>query len=188
MYAIHVILKRAQRAPGPMPSRVQRKHFIGAQQLRLVPGRRLVVTDAALRRDIADIRAKAAAGLIVVRSLDGRLVNLDTFELGPPLRAVAHAKFQQDSVANDKQVGQFVPPYVGDDMALPQVLSPGQKPALLESAAEQIALDAAAKTAADDAALDAAVDAAQQGDEGAEEGDESTPTSQPGGSRRRGRR
>jgi hypothetical protein len=163
-YALHsVVRKTAFRTHRAMAAaHVRKKQFVGDTQMRLVPARRLLIGEDVLLRNLAEIRQKAADHILEVRTLDGRLVDLSTLQPGPaaPTPLLPHPKL--DSVADDKPTGQYIPPYVGDDHAMPHVLQPGEKPSLLREAEREIGLDAAASEAATDADLEAAVAAAQE--------------------------
>lgn len=138
-----------------LPAHLHKKHYVLDTQTRLVAGRRLLLTEAVFQRNLAELREKAAMHILEVRTLDGRLVDLSTLEVAPamPLPLMPHPKL--DSVADDKQVGQYIPPYVGDDTAMPQVLAHGEKPELLKRAEAESALDNEAADAELDAALEA---------------------------------
>lgn len=162
-YAIHSVVRkkafRAQRAE--KAAHLRKKHYVGDTQMRLVPERRMLISEPVLLRNLVSIRQQAANHILEVRTLDGRLVDLSTLQPGPaaPIPPLPHPKL--DSVADDKQTGQYIPPYVGDDHAMPPVLKPGEKPALLRDAEQEIALDAESVIDTDDE-LAAAVAAAQQ--------------------------
>lgn len=168
-YALHSVVRkknfRFHRAQ--LGAHMKRKHFLGNGTLRLVPDRRLVISEELLMKHLDEFRQKAADHVLEVRTLDGRLFDLMTLKAGPaePTPPLPHPPL--DSIANDKQVGQYIPPYVGDDNSLPQVLAPGEKPALFAQAEQEYAPDAPEVTSADvvvesDAALEAAIEAAQQ--------------------------
>ena len=76
--------------------------------------------------------------------MDGRLVDLNTMA---PASAAAgedtRPQFPLDSIANDKNFPglEITPSLAGDDFTPPEVLPPGERPALFE-AAEQLADDA----------------------------------------------
>jgi len=173
-YTLHNVSRhvsfRSSRASAA--SHMRKKHYVGDTQMRLVPARPLRVSEDVIKRNIVELRQKAAQHILEVRTLDGRLVDLETMEAAPaaPMPLLPHPKL--DSVADDKQVGQYIPPYVGDDMAMPLVLPPGEKPALLKDSEMNFPPPAATPEAppADittDADLEAAIEAAQQ--EAAEE-------------------
>ncbi|MHB8815795.1 MAG: hypothetical protein ACYDAE_21390, partial [Steroidobacteraceae bacterium] len=112
------------------------------------------------------LRQKCADHVLEVRTPDGRVVDLTTMEPGTAAPKVPLPNKLLDSVARDKPTGQYIPPYVGDDTSMPQVLPPGQKPALLDERAYDAGHAAAAEAAASaepppPVEIDAAVDAAQ---------------------------
>lgn len=146
MYQLHSVVRsrhnRTQRAA--LPQKPRRKQYIGADQIRLAHGRPVIITEQQLRKNIADIKAKVAGHVLVVHTMDGRPVDLDTLQPRGDVAPVAlQPKFPLDSVENDKNFPglSVTPPYMGDDLTPPEVLEPGQKPALFEHA-ETAALDA----------------------------------------------
>jgi hypothetical protein len=177
-YAVHSVVRAAAHRThrAQLPAALRKKHYLGTEQVRLMPGRPLIITEDMLRRNLEDFRSKAALHILEVRMMDGRVVDLATLEPGPaaPTPLLPHPKL--DSVADDKQVGQYIPPYVGDDTAMPQVMPPGQKPSLLTDAAEQKAIDDTpdvpvppSQAVDTDAELEEALAAAQaDGEEGGE--------------------
>ncbi len=169
-YAVHSVVRAAAHRThrAQLPAALRKKHYIGTTQVRLVPGRPLIIDEAMLQRNLADLRAKAALHVLEVRTMDGRVLDLSTLEPGPaaPAPVLPHPKL--DSAADDKPAGQYIPPYVGDDSAMPQVMPPGQKPSLLTEAASQKAIDDAPQAPVPpsqmvdtDAELDEALAAAQ---------------------------
>jgi hypothetical protein len=163
-------LHRAQAA-----AHVRKKHYIGAEQLRLLPDRRLLISKEVLLRNLPELRQKAGEHILEVRALDGRLIDLNTLTPGPAAPVPPLPNVRLDSVAYDTPTGQYIPPYVGDDSAMPVVLPHGEKPALLKGAERELALDEEALAAetlqgstqpggfsVDDPELDAAIAAAQQ--------------------------
>lgn len=138
---------RTQRAA--LPVKPRRKQYVGDGMIRLAHGRPTVITQDQLVKNLAEIKAKVAGHILEVRTMDGRLLDLET---GTPVEAAAventRPQFQPDSVANDKNFEglQITPPYMNDDLTPPEVLEPGQKPSLFE-AAEQVAEEADEQTA-----------------------------------------
>jgi hypothetical protein len=167
-YVIHSVVRsvhhRTHRAT--LPAALKRKQYVGNAQARLVPGARLLVDETFVTRNLLELRQKSADKVLEVRTPDGRVVDLMTMEPGPMAPKVPLINKRLDSVKYDTPTGQYIPPYVGDDEAMPQVLPPGQKPALLNERAYDAghAAAAAAAEAVVDAApvvdVDAAVDAA----------------------------
>ena len=163
-YVIHSVVRsvhhRTHRAK--LPAALKRKQYVGDAQARLVPGERMLVDDVFVKRNLLELRQKHADRVLEVRTTDGRVVDLMTLEPGPAAPKVPLVNKRLDSVAHDKPTGQYIPPYVGDDSAMPQVLPPGQKPALLDErvfdAGHAVAAVAAEPQPPVD--VDAAVDAA----------------------------
>lgn len=144
LYMIHNTVRarhnRTQRAAAAQHGRF--KHHIGEAQQRLVRGRPLVFTEKQVGDNIEELRAKQAAGILDVRTPDGRWVDLETGLTSGAHPLPKRPAFKLDSVADDTQIGQYMAPYLGDDGAQPQILPPGQKPALLTEAKEAADLDA----------------------------------------------
>lgn len=129
-----------------LPVAPRRKQYIGDSMLRLAHGRPLIITEEVLRKNLAEVKEKAAGHVLEVRTMDGKLVDLDTLQPIVGTEAVegdTRPQFQLDSIANDKNFpGLDMPPsYPNDDLTPPQVLEAGQKPALFEDA-EQVAREA----------------------------------------------
>lgn len=133
-YVIHSVVRsvhhRTHRAK--LPAAVHRKQYVGDVQARLVPGARLMVDDVWVKRNLLELRQKHADHILEVRTTDGRVVDLTTLEPGPAAPKTPLVNKRLDSVKYDTPTGQYIPPYVGDDSAMPQVLPPGQKPSLLD--------------------------------------------------------
>lgn len=146
-YLVHSVARgrhnRAARAA--LPQKPKRKQFIGGEQLRLTNGRPITVSADFLKKNIEELRQKEAAHVLEVRTLDGRRVDLRTLEpsSGPAVPANTIPAFQPDSVNNDKNFPglPIIPPYTSDELTVPEVLKPGEKPALFDHAQE--AADAA---------------------------------------------
>ena len=185
-YAVHSTVRKAafRSFRAQLPAHLRKNHRICDQSMRLVPDRRLVITDKVLLKHLPELREKEAQHILEVRTVDGRLVDLATMEPGLPAPAVIPPHPRLDSVAYDTPTGQYIPPYVGDDGAMPNVLPPGEKPQLLTqderervlddaAAAEKLAAEAAATEATTDAELEAAIEAAQ-----AEASEEAAPSTQ----------
>ncbi len=163
-------LNRTARAA--LPRKPSRKQFIGGSQLRLTAGRPLTISEDFLRKNLEELRRQTESHVLEVRTLDGRLVDLQTLMPIESSNTEANTRpqFPLDSVENDKNLpGLNLPPqYAADDLTLPNVLSPGEKPALFESAEE--AARAADEgnapgdrpTPVDDAELDARIAQAQE--------------------------
>lgn len=153
-YALHsVVRKSAFRSfRAQLPAHMRKNHRVCDQTLRLVPERRLLITETVLRKHLEELRQKCAMHILEVRTMDGRLVDLKTLTPGPAAPAVVQPHPRLDSVAYDTPTGQYIPPYVGDDMSMPSVLPPGQKPSLLTQEEATRRLDEEAKKAAVEAA------------------------------------
>ena len=126
---------RTHRAQAAIHTR--KKQYVGGGQLRLVAGRRMLISEEFLQANLAELQEKAAGHILQVRTLDGRLLDLKTMIAAAPapVSKVPHPLL--DSLANDKQVGMYIPPYVGEDGAMPHVLAPGETPELLKHAAAE---------------------------------------------------
>lgn len=137
MYKVHNVAhgrhNRSQRAA--LPANPRMKQFIGNTQMRVLPGRPVHLSQEQFEACLPELRDKVAACILEVRTLDGRVVNLDTLtaeaaRVSPPL-----AKKRLDSVEYDKPAGVYIPPHLGDDGALPMVMPKGAKPSLLQEEA-----------------------------------------------------
>ena len=114
---------RSQRAA--LPQAPRRKQYVGDGMLRLAHGRPLIITEEVLRKNLAEIKEKASNHILEVRTMEGKLVDLDTLQ---PLEGTAtvdgdtHPQFQLDSIANDKNFpGLDMPPsYTNDDLTPPR--------------------------------------------------------------------
>lgn len=132
MFAIHSTVRarstRIVRAQSPTHKGLIQ--FLGGGVLRLVRGRPLLVTETLLRDHFDEIRAKAAQGLIEVRTPDGRCVDVVTLQ--PKTASVVPPQPRQplDSAANDTPWGQRIDPMPGDMAILPD---PDKVPTLLHS-------------------------------------------------------
>jgi hypothetical protein len=137
-YTLHVISRsihnRTARAALPAPPR--KKHHIGTDQLRVVAGQRVVVNEDFIMRNLADIKAKAAGHILEVRTMDGRKVDLETLQGAPAPAIPPLPKVKLDSVEDDKNFKyppgyKYIPPGGPSDQMVPQILQPGEKPALM---------------------------------------------------------
>jgi hypothetical protein len=115
-YAIHNVTRgrhnRTQRAAAAQHPRF--KQHIGPGQVRLLRGRPLILSDDALQAHLEELRTKVAAGLVEVRTLDGRKVDLATLAAGPAPATPPLPRPPEDSIANDKPWGQRMPMHEGD--------------------------------------------------------------------------
>ena len=168
-YVIHSVVRKVDYRTfrAKAPAALRRKQYVGDTQARLVPGTRMLISEETLQRNLLEFRQKTKERIIEVRTTDGRLVDLSTMQPAPaaPVPVLPHPRL--DSVKYDRPTGQYIPPYVGDDTSMPQVLPHGEKPELLKQAENAEVLDAAAAVevqAQDDSeeALEAAIAAAQE--------------------------
>lgn len=165
-FVIHSVVRKVHHRTfrAQAPAAIHRKQYIGGEQARLVPGAKMHVSEEWVQRNLPELQQKHADRIIEVRTADGRLVDLTTMTAAPadPVPPMPHPL--PDSVARDVPTGQYIPPYVGDDNAMPQVLQPGQKPDLLTQQRVDSPVVAEPPTApppADDE-LEAALAAAQE--------------------------
>jgi hypothetical protein len=169
---------RTHRARAAVHAR--KKHYLGGGAVRVLPARPLIIGRDMVLRHLEELKKKQKDRMLEVRTLDGRLFDLTTFEIGSaaPIPPLPHPPL--DSVANDSpHVGIVIPPYVGDDTGMPHVLAPGEKPSLLKDVelSDQVDQETAAASSGDtevvppasdeavtDAELEAALEAAQEGE------------------------
>lgn len=117
-YAIHSMVRsrtnRTARAQAPTHARFKQHVLTG--QHRLIRGRPLVITEKTLLDHLGELREKQALNLLEVRTMEGRVVNLNTFELGElsPVPLAPHPRM--DSLANDIPTGIQFPRFQGDKM------------------------------------------------------------------------
>jgi hypothetical protein len=170
-YTLHVISRsihnRTARAALPAPPR--KKHHIGTDQLRVVAGRSVVVNEDFLMRNLADIKAKAAGHVLEVRTMDGRKVDLETLQEAPVPAVPPLPKTKLDSIEDDKNFKyppgyKFIPPGGPSDQMVPQILQPGEKPALMRPEEPPVQPTPDTSTESE---LDEAIEKAQE--EGSEE-------------------
>lgn len=202
-YAVHSVVRgrHNRTARAALPQKPRRKQYVGAEQLRLAHGRPLIITEEQLRKNLADFKTKQAAHILEVRTLDGRVVDLETLQPMTAAETAARTSpaFPLDSVNNDKNFPgiPMQTQYVADDLTVPQVLKDGEKPALFDSAkeaaeaAEEKSTTAPVQTTTTSADIDAAVDAAQAAASEEEQGEaapaakEEVSSPKKGGSSRR---
>jgi hypothetical protein len=118
-------------ARSALPANPRMKQHIGSTQMRVLPGRPVFISQEQFDACLPELRDKAAANIFEVRTLDDRIVDLSTLDVAAPQVVPPLVNKPLDSLANDKPAGRLLPPQMGDDGALPQVLPPGVKPALL---------------------------------------------------------
>jgi hypothetical protein len=151
------------------------KQYVGDLQHRLIAGRPVLVSEEMVRRNLTELKFKAAAHMIELRTRDGRLVDLNTMEAAPPAPPTILPHPVLDSVANDKTWKyppgwKFVPPNANADGTMPQILKDGEKPALFSDTSMDETIAAATEptpapedtpVVSTDAELEAALAAAQ---------------------------
>lgn len=102
--ARHTLAQRRSR-----PGRVRGKHYVGDNSLRLVRQRPLMVTGDWVTRHLEELREKAAWGVLEVRTLDGRALDLESLSVGALPPDAPMPNFLPDSAENDK-------PHFGHDV------------------------------------------------------------------------
>ena len=148
-------------ARSALPANPRMKQHVGATQMRVLPGRPVFISQEQFDECLTELRDKAAAHIFEVRTLDDRIVDLSTMAVAAPKAIQPLVNKPMDSIAHDKPAGLKLPPYVGDDGALPQVLPQGVKPALLQEEEEAPPLDLPPVIPSpEDPELDAAIAAA----------------------------
>jgi hypothetical protein len=133
LFAIHstVRAKHTRTARTASPGTTRLKQFVGRNQTRLVRGRPIFMDEDELVECIDDLREKENAGVIEVRSEDGRLLDLRTLALAEAKASVPLANPPLDSLANDPKRGQYMPP-----PDAPMSYDPNAVPALVSQASE----------------------------------------------------
>ena len=119
-YAIHSTVRsrhnRTQRAGQPAPHRF--KQHIGPGQRRLIRGRPLLLTEEDFKKYLDEIKAKAAVGILEVRTPGGQKIDLETLEPVAPPPATLLPNPPLDSIARDTPWGQSIQPLPGDEPPL----------------------------------------------------------------------
>lgn len=133
-FAVHSMVRsrfnRTQRATAPQHARF--KQHVGSDQRRLLRNRPLLITEDALKRDAAELLELQKTGLLEVRTLDGRPLDLETFQIGMAVPAENPRPSPiLDSVANDIPTGIPFPKLPGG-----AILSPGQVQQVVEGMAD----------------------------------------------------
>lgn len=97
------------------PGKAKMKQHVGGGELRILRSRPLVVSEEVLARHLEEIKAKQKVGALEVRTLDGRLVNLEDMSVGAGEPKVATPVPQMDSAKNDKNlnIGEQLPQFPG---------------------------------------------------------------------------
>jgi hypothetical protein len=102
---------RGKRAACPARHRFKQYLFGGTR--RLVRRRALPITDRELTAHLGELRDKWRAGILEVRTRDGRIVDLDTLEPGPKKEPAPRPRPPLDSIARDPKTGIALPQYPG---------------------------------------------------------------------------
>lgn len=103
---------RLDRMQNRFTTRGRHKLFVGDDQRRLVPARPLTVSAAWVDRNLPVLREQARLGLIRVKTLDGRPLDLETclpIFVAPP--ADVTPRWPLDSIARDKPTGLPMPQF-----------------------------------------------------------------------------
>lgn len=115
MYAIvsrvRSIQTRTQRAISPTRHRFT-QYILGGTQ-RLIRRRSVQVPESRLLEHLDELKEKTRLGILEVQTLDGRTVNLDTFEATPPHVPAPEPHPPLDSAANDEPAGIPLPTMPG---------------------------------------------------------------------------
>lgn len=136
-YQIHNTTRdRSNRTQRAQSVGLRFKHYVGAEQIRMVRARALNVTEEWIAANLDELQDKAGRGILEVRTLDGAVVDLSTMTAGksplsPPL---PHPVL--DSAANDKAAGEPKQMYPGGT-TVAEVEA--RKEALLQAQAEMAA-------------------------------------------------
>lgn len=145
-------------ARSALPANPRMKQHIGSTQMRVLPGRPVFISQEQFDACLPELRDKTAAHIFEVRTLDDRIVDLATLEAAAPQAVPPLVNKPLDSIARDKPAGRLLPSHLGDDGALPHVLPPGTKPALMHEEEDAPAADAPPVIPApEDPELDAAI-------------------------------
>lgn len=123
-FAVHSMVRsrfnRTQRAQAPQHARF--KQHVGSDQRRLLRNRPLIITEEDLKKQQDELLDAQKKGILEVRTLDGRLIDLETLQIGDAAPAEnPRPSPVLDSVANDTPTGIPFPRLQGGT-----ILSPGQ--------------------------------------------------------------
>lgn len=132
-FAVHSMVRsrfnRTQRAQAATHARF--KQHVGSDQRRLLRNRPMLLSESDLTRDRNELLEQQRAGLLEVRTLDGRLVDLETLQIAPALPAENPRPSPiLDSLANDIPAGIPFPKLPGG-----AILSPNQVQQVVEGMA-----------------------------------------------------
>jgi hypothetical protein len=96
------------------PGKALMKQHVGGE-LRVLRARPLQVSKETLVKHLEELKKKQKMGHLEVRSMDGRLVNLEDLTAGPAVPSVPAPQFALDSAKNDKNtnVGEHLPQFPG---------------------------------------------------------------------------
>jgi len=110
-YAIHSTVRgrhnRTLRAQAPAHHRL--KQYVGQNQTRLVRSRPLTISEEELLRDLEELKKKSLMGILEVRTLDGRKMDLETLAPLPAAPSSPLPNPPLDSAAKDTPAGQPMP-------------------------------------------------------------------------------
>lgn len=114
-YVVHSTVRsvhtRTQRAAAPIHYR--RSQFILDSQRRLMPGRPVTISQADLERNLVHLQELQALGIALVKTVDGRLMDLSTLQPVSALPAPPLPHPPLDSAKNDPPRGQAFFPAPG---------------------------------------------------------------------------
>lgn len=176
---------RMLRAASPVHHRLKQYLFNGSKTptRRLVRNRAVVITEAELKLNLKELQDKCKAGILEVRTMSGRLVNLKDMSVAPekPVPPLPHPPL--DSVANDVPAGVHEPMFMGGatiiDPAADQVAAelaerkreefedlPSEGASNVSSEEQQAAFEDPAQEAPEEAGTDGAKAESASGQEG----------------------
>ena len=114
------------------PAHLRFKQYVTNTQLRLIRGRPLLVSEDTVRANLDELRQKSQQGILELRTVDGRLVDLSTLKapefFGTPSPL---PNFPLDDANLDKPAGERMTPFAGENAFVNE-----QTPALLQGAPE----------------------------------------------------
>lgn len=118
MYAVHSTVRarhtRTLRASSGMTNRHRFKQHIMSDQRRLIRNRPILITEEQLQAHLDEFKKKQAVGILEVRTMDGRILNLDTMQPSMALPAPPLPHPLPDSADRDLKVGYTLPKHEGD--------------------------------------------------------------------------
>jgi len=114
-YMVHSTVRsvhtRTKRAAAPIHYR--RSQFILDSQRRLMPGRPVLISQADLEKNLVHLRELQELGIALVKTVDGRLVDLDSLTPVPSIPTPPLPSPTLDSAKNDPPRGQAFYPAPG---------------------------------------------------------------------------